>query len=146
MGGESWPRIRASRLGTGVVLDGQVVLALRIREDPNHERVLGTVGALVRQRLPLVVSSLSLYEAARRMEAREGPRAALLLWRQAGEVFNIVFPTGEDLAAAEEFLSQELPEVGLEQAVIAVLARRLGCSVYGLSPIYHLLHLPVLVD
>ncbi|MGQ9778540.1 MAG: type II toxin-antitoxin system VapC family toxin [Bacillota bacterium] len=146
MGGESWPRIRGSRLGAGVVLDGQVVLALRVPKDPHHDRVLTALVALVKQRLPLVVSSLSLFEAARRMEALGGPRAALLLWRQAEEVFNIVVPTREDLAEAEEFLAQDLPEISLEKAVTGVLARRLGCSVYGLSPVYHLLHLPVIID
>ncbi|MCL6614585.1 MAG: hypothetical protein K6U03_08245 [Firmicutes bacterium] len=146
MAGESWPQIRRSRLGAGVVLDGGVVLALRLEDDPNHPRVLTAVLSLAESRVPLVVSYLSLAEAARRIHSLQGPRAAIALLRAAEGVFNLVLPTEEDLTAADGILAQGLPDLGFEEAVAGVIARRLGCSIYGLSPVYHLLHVPVIID
>lgn len=142
---ESWPRIHQGRLGRGVVLDSNILFALRYRDDPGHERVSRRLCELAQEGLPLVVATLSLAELARRVQEANGPQAAGAVVAEAWEILNVIPPTEEDLKSAAALLAQGI-ELTLEEAVAGSLARRLGCSIYGASPAYHLFHLPVLVD
>lgn len=143
---QAWPDIRQGRLGIGVVLDAEVLWALRVGEAAEHERVKRRAVFLAESGLPLVVSYLSLAAVTARVQSQYGGAAAIAFLRDARDVFNVMLPCEDDLRAAEEFLAGGVEQFGLEQAVAGVLARRLGCSVYGFSPAYHLLRVPVVLD
>ena len=54
----TWPDIRQGRLGAGVVLDAEVIWALRVGVAPEHERVKRRALFLAESGLPLVVCYL----------------------------------------------------------------------------------------
>ncbi len=142
----AWPDIRQGRLGIGVVLDAEVLWALRVGEAPQHERVKNRAVFLAESGLPLIVCYLSLAAVAAKVQAQYGGSAALAVLRETRELFNVMLPGEDDLRAAEEVLAGGVEQLDLEQAVAGVLARRLGCSIYGFSPAYHLLRVPVVLD
>jgi len=141
-----WPAIKPDRFGAGVVIEARVLWALRVAVDPDHERVARRVLSLAEQGLPLVLSYLSLAEAAVRIHGRYGPVEALALIQEARDLFNVLVPGEKDLETAEKVLDEGAEQLTLEQAVAGTMAKRLGCSIYGFSPAYHLFRVAVIVE
>ncbi|MGE5529425.1 MAG: hypothetical protein ACM3X6_09840 [Patescibacteria group bacterium] len=142
---QSWPAIRPGRLGAGVVLDAGILWALRVASAPNHARVRDRILALAGEGPPLLVVFTTLMEVADRVEEHYGGAAMLDLVAEARDAFNLVPPDAVDFTAALDVLGQGAVGMNLEQAVAGVVAKRLGCSIYGSSPGYHLMRLPVIV-
>lgn len=140
-----WQEIDAGGLGEGVVLDAEILWALRAAGDPEHTLVKERVRLLAGDGLPLIVPYLSLAEAMRHTHLEYGPAEAYELLLDTREILNVLEPRSEDLAAAEDVLAQGAERLTLEQAVAGAMARRLGCAVYGHSPAYHLFRVPVIM-
>jgi hypothetical protein len=141
-----WPAVTTGRLGAGVLLEADILIALRNTDHPAHDRVARRALALAESGLPLVVSYLSLAQAASVHYAAGDAEGAGRLLASCRETFNVVLPEERDIAAAEELLGQGVERLTLEQAVTGAMASRLGCSVYGSSPAYHLFRVAVVVD
>jgi len=142
----SMPTEMHGRLGSGVVLEAQVIWACRVADVPGHLKTRQKIQSLAESGQSLVVAYLSLAEAARRIQEGFGSPAMVEMLREARETFNIILPNQDDIEAAEEALSRGLEKLTLEQAIAAAVAKRLGCSIYGNSPAYHFWRIPVIID
>lgn len=141
-----WPEVRAGRLGAGVVLEAAVLWSFLDAGDKGHDRVTPRLLALAEAGTPLAVTYPTLVQVAVQAHGAYGADAAACVIARVRESLNVLAPAAEDMECAEDVLAQGVERLTLEQALAGAVARRLGCSVYGSSPAYHLFHVAVIVD